>query len=96
MAVRKTPEEMALARRLKVARSLVRLKHSLAADEELNGLLADITDDHNLELATGGLKEIGPGTLDEVIAGIADTDDVNRGVTKDERRKRNGVLPDGD
>jgi hypothetical protein len=72
MPVRKTPEEMALARRLKVARSLVRLKHSLDADLELNGLLADISDDHALELQTGGLKELGAGTLDEIIKGISE------------------------
>jgi len=75
MPVRKTPEEMALMRRLKVARSLVRLKHSLDADLELNGLLADITEDHNTELQTGGLKELAPGTLDGLIKEVADAKD---------------------
>ena len=72
MPVRKTPEEMALKDRIKVARSIVRLKHSLAADHELNGLLADITEDHNRELQTGGLKELNPGMLDGMLKDIAD------------------------
>ena len=80
MAKRKTPEEMALAARLKTARSLVRLKHSLAADYELNDLLANITDDHMLELHSGGLKEIGAGTLDKVIDEIADIEAGIHGV----------------
>lgn len=83
MAKRKTPEEMALQTRIKIARSQVRLKHSIAADYELNALLADITDDHMLELHSGGLKEVAPGALDKVIADIADVEAVNRGVPND-------------
>lgn len=74
MPARKTPEEMAFATRIKVARSLTRLKHSIEADYELNALLADMTDDHNKELQTGGLKELGPGTLDQVIKDVADVE----------------------
>ena len=72
MTVRKTPEEMAFAARIKTARTLVRLKHSLDADRELNMLLADMTEDHNLELQTGGLKQLAPGTLEEAIKEVAD------------------------
>ena len=75
MPVRKTPEEMALAARLKVARSIVRLKHSLEADRELNALLADITEGHALELQTGGLIEIEASTLDALIKEVADAKD---------------------
>jgi len=72
MPARKTPEEMAFAARIKTARTLVRLKHSLMADQELNMLLADMTEDHNLELQTGGLKQLSPGTLEAVIKEVAD------------------------
>jgi hypothetical protein len=82
MPSRKTPEEMAFAARIKTARTLVRLKHSLEADMELNNLLADMTEGHNLELHSGGLKILQPGTLEKVIEDVADTEDVNRGVVK--------------
>lgn len=94
MPTRKTPEEMAFAARIKAARTLTRLKHSINADYELNDLLADMTDDHNLELATGGLKALGSGHLDKVISDIADTGDVNRGVERPERLSGNEVLPE--
>lgn len=74
MPTRKTPEEMAFAARIKTARTIVRLKHSIEADYELNALLADMTDDHNKELQSGGLKELGPGVLDQVIKGVADVE----------------------
>jgi hypothetical protein len=66
---------MAFAARIKTARTLVRLKHSLEADRELNSLLADMTEAHALELQTGGLLELEPGVLDKVIKGVADADD---------------------
>ena len=75
MPTRKTPEEMAFAARIKTARTLVRLKHSLEADRELNALLADMTESHALELQTGGLKELGPGSLEQVIREVADLDE---------------------
>lgn len=75
MPTRKTPEEMAFASRVKVARTLTRLKHSLAADYELNGLLADMTDEHNHELQTGGLKELAPGTIEGFLKDVADLND---------------------
>lgn len=72
MPTRKTAEEMALARRIKVTRTLTRLKYALMADEELNGSLAAITDDHNTELQTGGLKELNPETINKVLAEVRD------------------------
>lgn len=75
MPTRKTPEEMAFAARIKTARTLVRLKHSIEADYELNALLANMTDEHQHELQTGGLKELAPGTLDGVIKDVADLND---------------------
>lgn len=75
MPTRKTPEEMAFAARIKAARTLTRLKHSIAADYELNGLLADMTEEHALELQIGGLKVLEDGALEKVIRDIADLDD---------------------
>lgn len=75
MPTRKTPEEMAFAARIKTARTLTRLKHSLAADYELNGLLADMTEAHALELQTGGLQSLEDGALDKVIREVADLDE---------------------
>ncbi len=72
MPARKTPEEMALAQRLKVARSLVRLKHSLEADLELNALLNEISDGHAHELQTGGVKELEPGALDAMLKEVTE------------------------
>ena len=75
MPTRKTPEEMAFAARIKTARTLVRLKHSIEADYELNTLLANMTDEHQHELQTGGLKELAPGTLDGFTKDVADLAD---------------------
>jgi hypothetical protein len=72
MPARKTEEELALAARLKVARTVVRLKHSLQADRELNVILSDISDDHNHELQSGGLKQLNPGMLDDMLKDVVD------------------------
>lgn len=72
MPVRKTPEEMALAARLKVARSIVRLKHSLEADTELNALLSDISESHTKELQTGGMIQLNKGWADELLKDVTD------------------------
>lgn len=55
---RKTPAELEKARIQKVARTLIRLKHSLAADEELNQVLPDTLADFDEALARGELKEL--------------------------------------
>jgi hypothetical protein len=75
MPNRRTPEEIEFAARIKVARSLVRLRHSLEADRELNGLLADITEDHQHELQSGGLKRLPDGYLSGIIKDVADVED---------------------
>jgi hypothetical protein len=80
MPARKTPEEMEISERIRLARVLVRFKHSRNANYELNDLLADMTDDHALELQTGGLKQLAEGTLEGLIKDVADTGDVNRGT----------------
>jgi len=72
---RKTPEEMALIQRIKLTRSMVRLKYSILADAELNILLDRIMDEHNHELSTGGLKELAPGTIEGFVKDVADLHD---------------------
>jgi len=73
--VRKTPEEMAIAARKKTLRTIVRLKHSIEADYELNGLLADMEEGHALELQTGGLIQMDQDLLDKVVKKVADDED---------------------
>jgi hypothetical protein len=63
---RKTEQELERARVAKVARALVRLKHSLAADEELNSLLPDTLEAFDRSLAQGELKHIGR-VIDDVL-----------------------------
>lgn len=47
---------MERARIAKAARTFVRLKHSLAADEELNAVLPDTLEEFDRALASGTLK----------------------------------------
>lgn len=65
---RKTPAEMERARVVKTARTLVRLKHSLAADEELNTILPDTLDEFDAALARGEIREL-RASLDDVLGG---------------------------
>lgn len=53
---RKTPAEMQRQNITKTTRALVRLKHSLAADAELNSLLPDTLEAFDEALARGELK----------------------------------------
>lgn len=65
---RKTRQEVERAKVAKVTRTLVRLKHSLAADEELNSVLPDTLEKFDEALAAGELKHIG-AALDDVLGG---------------------------
>lgn len=68
---KKTPAEMEKAKVTKTARTLIRLKHSLAADEEINAFLPDKLDEFDASLARGGkTKAIEPG-LDRLLNGDA-------------------------
>lgn len=49
---------MEKAKILKTARFLIRLKHSLRADEELNDLLPDMASDFDKSLQQGELKKL--------------------------------------
>lgn len=61
---KKTPAEMEKARIAKATRTLVRLKHSLAADEELNAILPDTLAEYDEALARGELRELKAGLVD--------------------------------
>lgn len=55
---KKSETEMERARVIKVQRALIRLKHSLAADEELNEVLPDTLSEFDKAIASGHLKQI--------------------------------------
>ena len=65
---RKTEAELKRARVAKTTRTLVRLKHSLAADEELNRVLPDTLAEFDERMAKGSLTDV-LVTLDDVIGG---------------------------
>jgi hypothetical protein len=53
--IKKSELEMEKAKALKTARALIRLKHSLAADEELNDTLPDLALEFDKALQQGEL-----------------------------------------
>mgnify|MGYP001602987762 CR=1 FL=1 len=57
MTVQRTEVEMARAQLLKAARSAVRLKHSLVADDELNEVLPVLEASFDLSVAHGVLPD---------------------------------------
>lgn len=65
---RKTEVEMNRASLAKTARALVRLRHSLAADEEINDLLPGTLQEFDDAVAQGELKSV-RARLDEIIGG---------------------------
>lgn len=65
---KKTPAEMERAKITKAARTIIRLKHSLAADEEINAVLPDTLDEFEEALSRGELKTLTAG-LDDVLGG---------------------------
>lgn len=67
--IRKSPIEMERARILKVSRSLIRLKHSLRADEELNDVLPDRLLEFDKALQAGQLLSLPDGWEEEINVG---------------------------
>jgi hypothetical protein len=61
-----TPAEIQPPEIAKTTRTLIRLKHSLAADEEINTVLSDTLKEFDEALARGELKEL-KFLLDDVI-----------------------------
>lgn len=64
---KKTPAEMERARITKATRSIIRLKHSLRADEEINAVLPDTLDEFEEALARGELKGLDDVTPKDVL-----------------------------
>ncbi len=65
---KKSPAEMERARLLKAARTLIRLKHSLAADTELNEILPDTLAEFDASVARGELVSL-QASLGEALGG---------------------------
>lgn len=55
---KKTPIEMERDRITKITRAFIRLKHSLAADEEINEILPDRLSEFDKSLQGGELKQL--------------------------------------
>jgi hypothetical protein len=64
--IRKSQAELERFKITKTIRTLVRLKHSLAADEEINELLPDTLEEFDKALQAGKLMQIEAG-IDEVL-----------------------------
>lgn len=63
---KKSEIEMERARLMKITRSLIRLKHSLNADEEINSILPDSLVEFDAGLQSGELKQLRP-TVDDLL-----------------------------
>lgn len=61
---RKSEAEMMRSKVVKITRTMLRLKHSLAADEEINQVLPDRIDEFDAALARGELLELKPSLED--------------------------------
>ena len=64
---KKSDIEMERLRVVKVARSLVRLKHSLDADKELNDRLPDLVKDFDTAIQQGYLKALSSDIAKEIL-----------------------------
>lgn len=63
---KKSEIEMEQHRIAKVTRTLIRLKHSLNADEEINAVLPETLEEFNNALQRGELKSLRP-RLEEIL-----------------------------
>lgn len=61
---KKTTAEVQKAKITKATRTLIRLKHSLAADEEINAVLPDTLEEFDAAYANGELKQLKAGLND--------------------------------
>lgn len=64
---KKTDIEMERERIIKVNRALIRLKHSLKADEEINATLPDTLLEFDAALQQGELKTLDAGLLERIL-----------------------------
>ena len=70
---KKSPSELEEYKITKTLRTVIRLKHSLAADEEINDLIPDTVHSFREALTRGELLQIGP-VLEGIINGATDTE----------------------
>lgn len=68
---KKKPAEMQRLKITKTARTLIRLKHSLAADEEINAVLPATLQEFDAAVGRGNLLPL-QASLDEVLGGPVD------------------------
>lgn len=68
----RTDVEQAKVNTLKVARSLIRLRHSLAADDEINEKLPALEQAFDDAVLNGQLPD--EATVRELVAGVLDAD----------------------
>lgn len=61
---KKTPEELERAKIIKTARTLIRLKHSLVADEEINNVIPDAVEQFDNALMSGEVLTLKAGLAD--------------------------------
>jgi len=65
--IQKTEIEMERDRLVKINRTLIRLKHSLLADQELNALLPGRLQDFDAAIQRGELLTVPAGLLEEIL-----------------------------
>lgn len=64
---KKTDIELERDRIIKTHRALIRLKHSLNADKEINDLLPDRLNEFDRAIQTGELKVLPASLLDDIL-----------------------------
>jgi hypothetical protein len=64
-----TPIEVERAKIAKITRTLVRLKYSLKADEEINNILPETLDEFDLSIQSGELKQL-RANLDDILGEV--------------------------
>jgi len=67
--IKKSEIEMEKQRTAKIIRFLIRLKHSLAADEEINAVLPDTLIEFDKSLQAGTLRQLRP-TVDDLLSDL--------------------------
>lgn len=63
---KKSPAELEKAKITKATRTLIRLKHSLDADEQINNILPGTLAEFDEALARGELKKLRSSLMDEI------------------------------
>ena len=64
---KKSDIEMERARVIKISRALIRLKHSLLADEEINNTLPDTVLEFDAALQSGELRTLDARLLENIL-----------------------------